>query len=261
MEIPSQALRLVFEWFFREGVETALIPYYWNPVMKDLQNVDSVSYKRSLVIGTLLGDASSRTVTKAKTKAEYSFVHSLKQADFAEWKAHELSRLYNKKLTVRYDYERNRASFTLYQGRRLRVIHEWFHRNSKKVVTDKIRFMDHPIGLSMLLCDDGSVRKRKKYHKDGTVYYLKPSITIATHCYDLTSVDNLLSHIEQLCGAIGYLNPERRWRVGELKEYNRVNFNSENSQKLWEYIRLWIPRVPSMISKFAFAIERLGIDE
>ena len=229
--------------------------------MKDLENLDSVSYKRSLVIGTLLGDAfSRRRDTKRRMKAEYTIVHRLAQADLVEWKAHELGRLYGKEIKVHHDSSRNRAYFYLTQGRRLRVIHDWFHQGGKKVITGKIRFMDHPIGLGMLLCDDGSVRKRKKTHRDGTVYYLKPSITIATHEFERESVENLLRHIEGLCGAQGYVNPERRWRNGRLTEYSRINFNAENSRKLWEYVKLWIPHVPSMMSKFAYAIEHWGID-
>lgn len=193
-------------------------------------------------------------------RAEYAIVHSLAQEDLVEWKAREFERLFGKRLTVHKNPRLNRASFSLTQGRRLRVIHDWFHRNSKKVVTAKIRFMDHPIGLSMLLCDDGSIRKRKKAHKDGSLYYLKPSITIATHGFDRESVEKLLAHIETLCGARGYINPERRWRGGKLREYNRVSFATENSRLLWEYVKPWIPRVPSMLSKFAYAIECYGID-
>lgn len=229
--------------------------------MKDLQNLVSVSYKRSLVIWTLLGDACSRRGrAKYKKNAQYAIVHSLEQGDLVQWKASEFERLYDIKLKVHLNPVKNRASFYTTQSKRLRVIHDWFHRNSKKVITDKIRFMDHPIGLSMLLCDDGSIRKRKKKHRDGTIYYLKPSITIATHGFDKDSVEKLLHHIDQLCGAKGYINPERRWRAGKLMEYNRINFNSENSQKLWSYVKFWIPRVPSMMAKFAFAIEHFGID-
>lgn len=230
--------------------------------MKDWQNLDSVSYKRSLVIGTLLGDGTSRrSKVKRGARAEYAVVHSLAQADLVEWKAREIERTYGKPVNVRSDLLRNRTYFCLYGGQRLRVIHDWFHLNAKKVITDKIRFMDHPIGLAMLLCDDGSIRKRKKVHRDGTVYYLRPSITIATHGFDRSSVETLLRHIEELCGAHGYLNPERRWRAGEVREYNRVNFDSENSRKLWDYVKPWIPRVPSMMSKFSYAIERFGIDD
>jgi hypothetical protein len=230
--------------------------------MKDLQNLDSVSYKRSLVIGTLLGDAfSRRRDTLSRMKASYAIVHSFAQADLVEWKAAEFRRLYGHSLRVYCDPVRNRAYFYFTQGRRLRVIHDWFHRGSTKVVTDKIRFMDHPIGLSMLLCDDGSVLKRKKTHRDGTIYYLKPNVTIATHGFDRDSVEKLLCYIESLCGAQGYINPERRWRAGKRVEYQRVHFNSENSMRLWRYVQLWLPRVPSMMSKFAYAIERFGIDE
>jgi len=230
--------------------------------MKDWNNLDSVSYKRSLVIGTLLGDAYSRMAPhKSRKKSEYFICHSLKQADLVEWKAKEISRLYDKQIVVNYYPNYHKASFSLTQGKRLRVIHNWFHWDSRKVITEKIRFMDHPIGLAMLLCDDGSVRKRKKHHQDGTIYYLKPSITIATHSFDTESVKKLLEHIEGLCGAKGYINPERRWQQGELKVYNRINFNSENSQKLWSYVSRWIPKVPSMLSKFDYAIERFGISD
>ncbi|MBI2877913.1 MAG: hypothetical protein HYY20_13640 [Candidatus Tectomicrobia bacterium] len=229
--------------------------------MKDVQNLDSASYKRSLVIGTLLGDASSRRRDSGgRMKAQYAIVHGLAQADLVEWKARELGRLYGTEIKVHRDQERSRACFYLTQRQRLRVIHDWFHRNSKKVITDKVRFMDHPIGLSMLLCDDGSIRKRKKAHRDGTVYYLKASITIATHGFERDSAEKLLRHIECLCGAHGYVNPERRWRGGKLSEYNRINFDIENSRKLWEYVKQWIPRVPSMMSKFSYAIECFGID-
>lgn len=228
--------------------------------MKGFENLESVSYKRSLVIGTLLGDACSRRRdSRTKKKAEYSVVHGLHQADLVEWKALEFGRLFGKVPKVRYDLTRNRVGFSLTQGRRLRVIHDWFHRNSRKFIGEKIRFMDHPIGLSMLLCDDGSIRKRKKTHRDGSTYYLNPSITIATHGFDKDSVENLLKHIEGFCGATGYINPEGRIRGGKKVDYNRVNFNAENSRKLWEYVRKWIPKVPSMESKFSFASERFGI--
>jgi hypothetical protein len=230
------------------------------PVLKDPDNLDSVSYKRSLVIGTLLGDAySRRRDSHGKRKAEYYICHGMSQADFVEWKAQEFGRLYGATIKVHYQLKYSRVCFYLSQRRRLRVIHDWFHRNNQKVITDKIRFMDHPIGLSMLLCDDGSVRKRKKKHRDGTVYYLNPSITIATHNFDECSVEKLLNHIEHLCGASGYLNPERRWRGGQLREYNRMTFNIENSEKLWNYVAPYIPQIPSMLTKFAYAVERFCI--
>jgi len=230
-------------------------------MVTNLNNLDSVPYKRSLVIGTLLGDAYSRQRSKATcAKAEFTIAHSLKQADLVEWKATEIGRLYGKVIRVNYNSTANRASFHIAQSGRLRIIHRWFHRNHQKVVSKKIRFMDHPIGLSMLLCDDGSVLRRKKSRPDGSTYYLSPCITIATHGFDRKSVGLLLEWIENLCGAKGYINPERRLRSGQIMDYPRIRFNVENSRCLWNYAGAWIPQVPSMSAKFSFARESFSND-
>jgi len=225
-------------------------------VKEDERN--SVSYKRSLLIGTLLGDAYTRKIVlkNSALRAEIIISHSEKQKDLVYWKSEEFSRTFNIKLNPK---ERNGiSSFSFRKGKRLRVVHDWFHKGGKKFITDKIRFMDHPIGLAILLCDDGSIRKRKKKHKDGMVYYLKPSITIATHCFTEIEVNIFLKHLDEFWGIKGYINPERRWIKGVKKEYNRVNFNSENSEKMWTLVKNWIPDIPSMRSKFSFAIERFG---
>ena len=227
----------------------------------DLTNLESVSYKRSLVIGTLLGDSHSRQQGgKTLSKAEFTIAHCLQQADLVEWKAAEIGRLYGKAIKVHYNHNCNRASFHITQSGRLRIIHRWFHRDHTKVVSGKIRFMDHPIGLSMLLCDDGSILERKKSRSDGSLYHLNPCITIATHGFDEESVKLLLEWIEAVCGAKGYINPERRFRAGQIMSYPRIRFNVENSLRLWKYVKAWIPRVPSMLAKFSYAIDAFGSD-
>jgi len=118
--------------------------------------------------------------------------------------------------------------------------------------------MDHPVGLAMLLCDDGSARKRKEFHKDGSIYYLKPSFTIATHSFSLEEVERLLSHISLVFNIDGIINPERRLRRGEIKEYYRINFNVENSIKLWNLVLPYIPQIPSINTKFAYIYDKFG---
>jgi hypothetical protein len=231
------------------------------PVMK----VQSIAYKRSLLIGMLLGDASSRKPNKigGVLSAEFCVTHSSKQKDLVEWKAKTIEENFNLKIKIFHrNYKYSQISgFTFTQRKRVRVIHDWFHRGKRKYISDKIRFMSHPIGLAMLLCDDGSIRKRKKRHKNGDIYFLAPSITIDTHCFSEEEVMRLLLHIENICGAKGYINPERRIRNGEKKIYQRVNFNAENSKILWDYVSFWIPKIPSMMDKFAFIIERYGVKQ
>jgi hypothetical protein len=224
-----------------------------------------VSYKRSLVIGMLLGDANSRKRNRLGGVHSVCFTvtHSQSQADLVEWKAAQMAKCYAVNINVHhrvYEYSRH-STFSFTQRKRLRVIHDWFHRDGRKTISEKVKFMDHPVGLAMLLCDDGSIRKRKKQHRDGTLYFMSPSITVATHCFSREEVLLLLDHIKRVCGAEGYINQERRVRRGSEVVYNRINFNAENSKVLWDYVSAWIPRVPSMMKKFEFIIERYGLNE
>lgn len=237
------------------------MPINKEPVLK----VREVSYKRSLIIGMLLGDSSSRYRTRADGKlwVEFSVRHSQAQKDLVEWKAKKISEHYGVSVKV-YDGQFGNFSysrFSVTQRKRLRVIHDWFHRNNHKVISERIQFMDHPIGLAMLLCDDGSIRRRKKKHKDGSFYYIAPSITIAAHSFTVEEVKILLQHIERMSSAKGYINPERRVRRGKKVVYSRINFNAENSKMLWNYVSAWIPLVPSMMKKFNFIIERYGLNK
>jgi hypothetical protein len=198
----------------------------------------------------LLGDSFSHN-KKAKEGRLIKFIvrHPLRHIDLIKWKAEEIKRLFKANVSVRK--YRNQAFFSIIQKRRIRVIGKWFYRDGCKIITDKIRFMDHPVGIAMLLCDNGFIKKRKKKHKDGTIYYSAPSITIVTEHFSDNDVLVLMEHIRKLCGAKGYIGS------GNVRQ---VKFNAENSKLLWYYVRLWIPDVPSMAYKFAFIIERYGIN-
>lgn len=68
-----------------------------------MKNINSVSYKRSLIIGTLLGDAYSRKhVLKSNgLRVEYMFRHGEGQSDFCRWKSSEINRLFNATTTTK----------------------------------------------------------------------------------------------------------------------------------------------------------------
>lgn len=232
------------------------------PVMK---GNEVVSYKRSFLIGMILGDAYTRRQAKYKLTVEWTISHSERFVDLVEWKRDELVRLFGiTKPLIRMSRNGKRGEtfkkflFSFTAGGRFRIVSQWFSKNSRKYITPKIRFMDHPVGLAMLLCDDGSVRKRKKFHKDGSIYYLKPSFTIATHSFSLEEVKRLLDHISSAFGIDGIINPERRLRRGERREYYRINFNVENSTKLWKLVLPHIPQIPSISTKFAYASTCFG---
>lgn len=230
-----------------------------------MKSNETVSYKRSFLIGMILGDAHTRRRTKRKLTVEWTISHSEKYADLVKWKRDKLVKLFDINKPLIHISQNGKKGerfkkflFSFTGGRMLRIVSQWFNKNRKKYITHKIRFMDHPIGLAILLCDDGSVRKRKKFHKDGTIYYLKPSFTIATHSFSLEEIQRLLGHILSTFGLDGIVNPERRLRQGEIREYYRINFNVENSIKLWKLVLPYIPQISSMNVKFAYAYDCFG---
>lgn len=204
----------------------------------------------------MMGDGYAR-ITKSN-KIELTLSHCNKQQDYLIWKRDFLSIFFNKNIKIHpvNDSSGKRCSIT--NGEILLPIHNWFYNDKTKIISDKISLMLHPIGLAIWLCDDGHVRHRKRYGKNNQVYHLNPSITIATHCFDTTSVHLFLQHIKNVSGAEGYINLERRKIKNKIVAYNRINFNIENSRLLWNFVKNWIPQIESMNNKFAYIIERFG---
>lgn len=191
----------------------------------------------------LLGCSSSfmKKTPSSGLRVEFIVSHSIEDTDLVYWKAEEISRLFDTNVIVRDDH--NKVGFSVTKGKRIRVIHTWFHRKGRKAITDKIRFMDHPVGMAMLLCDKGTVTK----HKHGTDFFSEPSIAIAVPYFPENEVLRLLNHIKTLCRADGYIVSEN--------DCQQVYFDPENSKTLWHYASPWIPEVSSVIRKFSFFAE------
>lgn len=212
---------------------------------------NSVVYKRSFLIGVLLGKtASTRIVGKnGQLKTELTVRHSSKHSDLARWKAAEFNRMYGVN-------SKDSTHITLIQRGRVRVICNWFYQHGRKTITPKIRFMNHPIGLAVLLSDHGFVRKRKKTHQDGTMYYLKPSFMLTIDSFSQEEMAMLLKQIEQVTGAVGSVHTEHRWWQGCRVEYQQIQFDSANSLVLWNAIKNWLPDVPSIQARFSVVREQ-----
>lgn len=228
-------------------------------------SVSTVSYKRSLIIGMILGKAFSRVIRNGKRlRAELVVSHSIGEADLVQWKAREISRLFGGNIVPKEDRGRQRVWFSVTRGRRIRVIHKWFHRDGKKAVTDKIRFMDHPIGLAMLICDNGSVKQRKKQHKNGTAYYSAPYISVrmsdprSQTIFSETDIERLLIHIERCAEVQGNVKIREWIRSEKCVRHGQIKFDALNSVALWRCISPWIPDIPCMSERFALMKERYG---
>ncbi len=186
----------------------------------------------------ILGSSSSfvRKTLNGGMQAEFIVNHSIEETDLTYWKAGEINRLFDADVAVQKDYSQNKAGFSITRGKRIRVIHTWFHRKGKKAITDKIRFMDHPVGMAMLLCDKGSVIKHNN----------KPCINVTVPYFSEKQILRLLNQIRILCKAEGSIALENR-----ETEYQQINFDPVNSKIVWHYADLWVPKVASMLDKFS----------
>jgi len=91
---------------------------------------------------------------------------------------------------------------------------------------------------------------KKKQHKTGSLYYAKPSLTIAVRPFIEVEIALLLTHIKTLFGVEGYIKSTYRAKT--------IRFNPENSQIIWQGVKRWIPEISSMHSKFQEAILAYG---
>lgn len=183
----------------------------------------------------LAGATSRRTDLPNKLRATFTVVQSLAQTDLAEWKASEVRRLFGLPVQILRNQQAAQTSFSFVQEGRLRVIHDWFHRANQKTITDKVRFLSHPIGLAVILSDCGFV------HYSNSIGIQLPDINRA-------STHRLLEHITDFCGATGHLTPEDN---DSGATGTQIMYSDNEARKLWECVFPWIPPISSVVEKFS----------
>ena len=95
--------------------------------------------------------------------------------------------------------------------------------------------------------DDGGLLRKKKKHKDGTRYFLRPSSILCTHGFSEDEVDLIVSHLHGTFGVSGSKNLDN----GNF----RLWFDVANTQRIWALIKPFADEVPSMRTKFDLCYE------
>jgi len=201
-----------------------------------------VKEKMSFLIGCIIGDCGIY-LRKVKDLWEWDFCHA--DGELIEFKAKIIEAITGKSINIGDKVSSTTGSvqkrFTCSsKNGYLRLVANWF---PFKKITDKIRFMNHPIGLSMLIVDDGSINCAKKKHKDGSIYFLPPKIWLHTCMYSDEECNILIEHIEKLCGAKGNLKKEKH-------KYNLIKFSFYDSKLIWSYIKEYTPTTKKLNYKF-----------
>lgn len=199
---------------------------------------------RSFLIGCLLGD------TYANGDS-YQWHWGNVDKGYVEWKAAYVRKNLRMKCKVWEQNDPTCRDGKMYcfaaasRKGRLKVYRNWFYLpNGKKTITSKIRFFDHPIGLAVLILDQGSCRGGLDInHKNGQYYYRKPSVRLHLNAHN---EDELLLFQETLVRNFGLKTSTHRKSGG----YSDLYFGTRETQKLWGLISEWVPQIGFAKKKF-----------
>ncbi|UZW16011.1 hypothetical protein OSC52_09400 [Clostridium pasteurianum] len=147
--------------------------------------------ERNIIIGSLLGDGSLALYGRSKN-AYYREHGCTKQVPYRKWKADKLKNLDFKILTNCKNPQLRSPSNKLYTN-----IYNAFYINGEKTITkENLLLLDHPIGLSCLYMDDGSLVIDSSKRKNGSIYIF-PRISIYT--LNFSEDENILlkNHIKK----------------------------------------------------------------
>lgn len=220
--------------------------------------------QRSLIYSCLMGDAGlSKNVTKSKgiRYSSLTIRHSEKQFDYLYYKTKLLNSCTSlKKGGVVKD------EITVYNGKSFKQkavsfndvnyfsrLGNQFYINNKRSVKNILRYIYTDLSLAILFMDDGGIYRRKRKHKDGTQYFLKPSGALNTQAFSYED-NNLIK--EWLFSTYGIEANVQKHK----KNYYFLWLNKDNMYKVWCIIRKYVKNIPSMLNKFDLCVEFYGLE-
>lgn len=231
--------------------------------MKTLKNKE----KREMLIALIVGDGYINVKQFKNTKkGSLKLCHSPKQADYLDWKIRLIQKygLINTNMKIskytRYSYlkEYNKKypgikADTAYV-KYLKHLHKWVYKNGEKNIDFILQNLTTPLSLSIWMMDDGTVYKRKKKHIDGSEYYLAPKFGLCTH--DFKKDDNLkiLEWFKKQFNIDGYI--VRNYKRNTGKYYYFLNFDKNNSKKIWDIIKPYVIEIECMRKKFDLCLHK-----
>lgn len=218
-------------------------------------------YDREILLTMIIGDG---YITKGSPRGYFfGMTHSPKQLDYLQWKMNlidESNILKNKGVLLNYSVKLKDKTYKQHSARwcdvaTLKPYYNLIYADSKKNISWILKEMASPICMAIWFMDDGSVYKVKKKHKDGSEYFLRPTTKLCTHSYTEEQNKEILRWFKDNYDIEGRITTEtKRNRINQPK-YFYLNFNSENTKKIWDIIEPYILKISSMREKFAYIID------
>lgn len=220
--------------------------------------------QRSLIYSCLMGDGGlNKFITQSKgiRYSSLTICHSENQYDYLYYKTSLLN-----KCTVLNKGGRLKDKLTVYKGKKFKqktvtftdvnyfsILGRKFYIDGKRSVKNILKYIYTDLSLAILFMDDGGIYRRKKKHKDGTQYYLKPSGVLNTQAFSYE--DNVLIK-EWLLSNYGIESSVQKHK----DKYYIIWLNKDNMFKLWCIIRKYVKLIPSMVDKFDLCVEFYGLE-
>ena len=220
--------------------------------------------QRSLIYSCLMGDGGLNkfiTQSKGTRYSSLTICHSENQYDYLYYKTALLN-----KCTVLNNGGRIKDKLTLYKGKKFKqktatftdvnyfsIIGRKFYVDNKRSVKNILKYVYTDLSLAILFMDDGGIYRRKKKHKDGTQYYLKPSGVLNTQAFSYE--DNVLIQKWLLSNYGIEANVQKH-----KGKYYIIWLNKDNMFKVWCIIRKYVKLIPSMVDKFDLCVEFYGLE-
>ena len=187
-----------------------------------------------------------------------SFTHSFKQEDYLLWKVNLISNLdsvlkstYKNKVKITTILTKHSNGKNFYQKRayicRAKLLSEsykLFYKENNKNVYSLLEYMENSLSLAIWFMDNGYLIKNKSRQKDkfGKRLYLLPSSKLCT--YDFSYEDNI--YIKEW-----FLKKYNiQGNIVKDKDYFFITFDKDNTKKIWDIIKKYIEKIPSMYDKF-----------
>lgn len=151
--------------------------------------IDSINpIQRNILVGSILGDGSLALYGRSKN-AHYREHGCDKQLDYRKWKYNRLKSLGFK---LGEKGKLSSPSNPLYTE-----LHDLFYKDKRKVLTkDNLRLLDHPIGLTCMYLDDGSLVM--DFYTRPNKVQIFPRVSLYTQCFSYEENILLKNHILDL---------------------------------------------------------------
>lgn len=164
----------------------------FNEYSSKTYNVSEI--EENIIIGSLLGDGSLALYNRSKNS--YYREHGCEnQLPYRMWKYEKLKNL-DFKINRNYKYAKIYSHCNIYFTN---LYNKFYFNNIKTITEENIKLLTHPIGLSCLYMDDGSLVIDSTKRKNNSIYIF-PRISLYTLSFSENENIILKNHLETTFG-------------------------------------------------------------